>query len=181
MDAVAVDVDQVASPTASRCCRSVFLGCGPERAEQGEGEDDAHHAGAGAEDGAQEAAAAEHHLAPVLDGRRHGLAPRCSVEARRVALLDEGALREQVLAPGRQAEAEAEEPDAAEHTLPLGLATHPVQTAVGAEPGQADEQEQADERLGPPRVLGDRAAGGDRRTWSGAAPAGAPLPERVRR
>ena len=74
-----------------------------------------------------------------------------SVEARGWRSSDEGPLGEQVLAPGREAEAEGEEADADEDPLPLGLAAHPVETAVGGETGQAEEQEER-----PPRISARR-------------------------
>ena len=78
----------------------------------------------GGQEAAEEPPAADDHGAPVDDGRRHGLDVLLA-GGEGVAVLHEGSLGQQVLAPGRQAEAETEEADAEEDALELGLAARP--------------------------------------------------------
>ena len=70
-----------------------------------------------------------------------------------VPLLFERALRQEVLAPRREPEAEHEEPDAEEDAFPLRLAADPENRAVGTETGEAESEDQPDQRFRSARVL----------------------------
>ena len=86
-----------------------------------------------------------------------------------MALLDEGALGHQVLAPGGDAEAEGEQPDAEGDASHWVLAADPVGHAEADEPGEPDAAWHGRHHLGGFGVLGVGLADGGRRGRPAAA------------
>ena len=142
------------TPLASSCETTRVLRRRAEGPEQREGEHNAHDRPARTED-------------PPRNPRRRKIIGRARSESRRSWPLArsgvetsggvplERPLREEVLAPRRQTETEHEQADTQEDAFPLGLAADPEDRTVAAQnPASPDDQDQTDQRLGTPRVLG---------------------------
>ena len=141
VDPATRDVDDV-GPRAPVRVEERSLGERSEASQYREERDDAEDAQPAPDESAEHLATLDHAAAPLDDGAGEGVALGIGV-GERVAFLDEGTSRHEVLAPRDETDAEEEQSPAHGRAEGPGLRVDPV---AGAEPGNEQHAEQQGDR-----------------------------------